>query len=244
LLVKSTTGNFLVDAGLTGRQIVACLPAFGLTIQDVQAIFVTHEHLDHSQGFRGLAKYTHFQCFANQPTAMAINSKFGKSFPWNYFLTGQTIAYQGFEIETFPIPHDAIEPVGYIFRSCDGGKSLCWMTDLGYIPQNIRERVKKSDILVLEANYDNAMLENDEKRPPAIKNRIRGRYGHLSNESAFDLVVHASDAEWQKIFLAHLSRDCNDSHLLEMLFGEDIFQKFDITVVDPHDAAGVSYSCV
>ncbi|MDR0741056.1 MAG: MBL fold metallo-hydrolase [Puniceicoccales bacterium] len=244
LLVKSTTGNFLIDVGLTGRQIVKCLPAFGITIQDIGAIFVTHEHLDHSQGFRGLAKYTHFQCFANQATAAAIDNKFGKSFSWNHFITGEIVHYQGFEIETFSIPHDAIEPVGYIFRSCDGGKSLCWMTDLGYVPQNIRERIKKSDILVLEANYDNIMLENDEKRPPAIKNRIRGRYGHLSNESAFDLVANAADAEWQKIFLAHLSRDCNDSRLLEALFGKDIFQKFDITVVDPHDAIGISYSCL
>ncbi|MDR2372133.1 MAG: MBL fold metallo-hydrolase [Puniceicoccales bacterium] len=244
LLVKSTSGNFLIDVGLTGRQIVACLPTFGITIQDIGAIFVTHEHLDHSQGFRGLAKYTHFQCFANQATAMAINGKFGKLFSWNYFTTGEIVHYQGFEIETFSIPHDAIEPVGYIFRSCDGGKSLCWMTDLGYVPQNIRERIKKSDILILEANYDNIMLENDEKRPPAIKNRIRGRYGHLSNESACDLVTNATDADWQKIFLAHLSRDCNDSRLLETLFGKDIFRKFDITVVDPHDATGISYSCV
>ncbi|MDR1366802.1 MAG: MBL fold metallo-hydrolase [Puniceicoccales bacterium] len=244
LLVKSTVGNFLIDVGLTGRQIMKCLPTFGVTIQDIGAIFVTHEHLDHSQGFRGLAKHTHFQCFANRATAEAIDSKFGKSFCWNYFITGEIIHYQGFEIETFSIPHDAIEPVGYIFRSKDGGKSLCWMTDLGYVPQNIRERVKKSDILVLEANYDNIMLENNEKRPPAIKNRIRGRYGHLSNESAFDLIAHGTDADWQKIFLAHLSRDCNDSKLLETLFSKDIFQRFDITVVDPYDAAGISYSCV
>jgi phosphoribosyl 1,2-cyclic phosphodiesterase len=88
------------------------------------------------------------------------------------------------------------------------------------------------------------MLGNDEKRPPAIKNRIRGRYGHLSNESAFDLVTRTANAEWEKIFLAHLSRDCNDSRLLKILFGEDIFRKFNITVVDPYDAAGISYSCI
>jgi phosphoribosyl 1,2-cyclic phosphodiesterase len=242
--VKSTAGNFLIDVGFTGRQIVNYLPVFGITIQDIDAIFVTHEHLDHSQGFRGLAKYTHFKRFANRATAKAIDDKFGKSFPWDYFTTGEVIHYEGFMVETFPIPHDAIEPVGYIFRSEGGGKSLCWVTDLGYVPKDIENRVKKSDILILEANYDNIMLENDEKRPPAIKKRIRGRYGHLSNESAFDLVSHGADAHWQKIFLAHLSRDCNDSQILRNLFGEDIFHRFDITVVDPNDTTGVSYSCI
>jgi len=73
----------------------------------------------------------------------------------------------------------------------------------------IFERRKKSDILILEANYDNIMLENDEKRLPSIKSGIRGCYGHLSNQLTKD-------------FLAHLSRDCNDSQILEVIFGEEM----------------------
>jgi phosphoribosyl 1,2-cyclic phosphodiesterase len=234
----------LLDAGFSGKQIIERLSTFGLTIYDINAIFITHEHTDHSQGLRGLFKYEHVQCFANRATAMAINDKFDKVFRWNYFVCGEKFPYKDFIIETFSIPHDAIEPVGYLFRSKDGGKSLCWMTDLGYVPQHLQKYVEDSEILILEANYDNIMLENDEKRPPAIKNRIRGRYGHLSNESAFNLVTNANCPQWQKIFLAHLSRDCNDSEIVTSLFGTDICNRFNITVVDPHNAVGVSYSCV
>ena len=244
LLVKSTSGNFLIDVGLTGRQIVERLPKFGITIQEIDAIFVTHEHMDHSQGFRSLHKYSHIRCFANLPTAQAINSRFSRNFCWHIFKTGENIQYNDFIVETFSIPHDAADPVGYIFRSVSEGKSLCWITDLGYIPQKIREKVENSDILILEANYDNALLENDLKRPPMIKNRIRGRFGHLSNESAFDLVSHAQSPSWQKIFLAHLSRDCNDANLLSSLFGSSICQRYDITIVNPHETADIfSYCC-
>ena len=244
LLVKSTTCNFLVDVGLTGKQIVDRLPSFGITIQDIDAIFVTHEHADHSQGFRGLHKYSHIQPFANLATAQAISEKYSKDFSWNTFTTGENIVFRDFVIETFSIPHDAVDPVGYIFRCQSGGKSLCWMTDLGYVPQKIQDKVKNSNILILEANYDNTMLENDVKRPPMIKNRIRGRFGHLSNESALDLVSHADHPSWQKIFLAHLSRDCNDAHLIQSLFGPDICTRYDISIVNPNDTEEMmSYSC-
>lgn len=244
LLVKATTCNFLLDVGLTGKQIVERLPKFGVTIQDIDAIFVTHEHMDHSQGLRGLHKYGHLHCFANRLTAQAIDAKFNKAFQWDYFQTGTIIEYGEFFVETFPIPHDAAEPVGYFFRSKNGGKSLCWVTDLGYIPQPLRKRVEQSDILILEANYDHALLEQDYKRPLAIKNRIRGRLGHLSNESAFDLVTQAEHPNWQKIFLAHLSRDCNDAQLLKSLFGTDIFQRYNITIVDPNELGPTGYCCV
>ncbi|UPA28409.1 MAG: MBL fold metallo-hydrolase [Verrucomicrobiota bacterium] len=243
--MRSTTGNFLIDAGLTGRQIVLRLPNFGITIDDIGAVFITHEHADHSQGLRGLHKYGHIRHFANRPTAEAIERKLERAFQWDYFQTGTVLTYGEFEVETFSIPHDAADPVGYIFRSRDGGKSLCWMTDLGYIPQKVREHVAHSDILVLEANYDNGMLENDIKRPFAIKARIRSRFGHLSNESAFDLVARTENPSWQKIFLAHLSRDCNDSRLLTSLFGPAMLQRYNITVIDPEDTSiPVSYCCV
>lgn len=245
LLVRATSGNFLIDAGLTGRQIVLRLPNFGVTIDDIDAVFITHEHADHSQGLRGLHKYGHIRCFANHPTAEAIERKLDRSFPWNYFETGTVLSFGEFAVETFSIPHDAADPVGYIFRSREGGKSLCWMTDLGYIPENVRQHVARSDILVLEANYDNVMLENDVKRPFAIKARIRSRLGHLSNESAFDLVARTENPSWQKIFLAHLSRDCNDSRLLTSLFGPTMCQRYDITVIDPEDTGlPVSYRCI
>lgn len=240
--MKSTGGNFLVDAGFSGKQILERLQIFNLSIEEIDAVFITHEHMDHSQGLRGLFKYGHIRCFANQATAVAINEKFGKTFQWNYFQSGEKFFYKNFVVETFSIPHDAIDPVGYLFRSQDGGKSLCWMTDLGYVPRQLQKYVEDSEILVLEANYDNALLEND-KRPQAIKNRIRGRYGHLSNESAFHLIANAGQPQWQKIFLAHLSRDCNDSGIVTSLFGQDVCDRFNITVVDPHDAVGVSYAC-
>ncbi|MDR2807215.1 MAG: MBL fold metallo-hydrolase [Puniceicoccales bacterium] len=242
LLVRSTEGNFLIDAGLTGKQIVDRLFNLGFGINDIDAIFITHEHADHCQGLRGLGKWDHLRFFANEATATAIDDKLGKQFHWNYFRSGESFYYKSLFVETFLIPHDAVEPIGYLLRSENGGKSLCWMTDLGYIPPQLQRYAKDSEILILESNYDHTLLESD-RRPQAIKNRIRGRYGHLSNESAFNLITNADRPQWQKIFLAHLSRDCNHPEIITALLGEKVCRRFNITVVNPNHAVGVSYSC-
>src|SRR5690606_32204786 len=134
-------------------------------------------------------------------------------------------------------PHDAYDPVGFIFRS--GGedlfnppRSLAWLTDLGYIPPTLPERLADANVIVLEANHESEMLEQDMKRPFSVKQRIRGRHGHLSNDAAHAFLESASLPRLNRVYLAHLSKDCNCVKRVTNRFVNNGFP-FAVEVVDP-----------
>jgi phosphoribosyl 1,2-cyclic phosphodiesterase len=113
------------------------------------------------------------------------------------------------------------------------------VTDLGYAPELIRQRIRDVDVLVLEANHDRALLQNDTKRPWSVKQRITGRHGHLSNEAARDLMASIETPAWSHVFLAHLSRDCNSIEAVRTTFAE-FFQPdrgFSVSVIAPGEGA-------
>jgi phosphoribosyl 1,2-cyclic phosphodiesterase len=120
-------------------------------------------------------------------------------------------------VDTFLVPHDAIEPVGYVFEWGEAAERpqhrLGWLTDIGHIPPQVRQRMRGLDLLVLEANYDTKLLEADTNRPWAVKQRISGRHGHLANHDAraFLASALAEETELREVFLVHLSRDCNST---------------------------------
>ena len=241
--VKTSETAFLIDAGLTGKTIISQLNEVGVSINEIEAVFITHEHLDHVQGLRGLSNFPHIKFFANFETASAIDKKYKKKLNWNFFSTGRLFQFADVNVLPFFIPHDAVSPVGYFFSSDTPGKSLCWMTDLGYIPEKVMPYAQNADILVLESNYDDYLLDQDEKKPIFIKNRIRGTSGHLSNNLSYQLVAGASNPKWKKIFLAHLSRNCNDIERIQSLYGEEILKKYDVTIVDPFKLGKNRYFC-
>lgn len=243
-LLSSESSNILIDAGLSGKKICDCLVKYSTNIDHIDAVFITHEHTDHCQGLRGLAKArNNLRVYATHGTAIGIQEKYDIQLNWQLFSAGDRIGFQDLEITTFSIPHDANEPVGYVFRSRDG-KSMAWLTDLGYVPDKIAKTIENVDLLVLEANYDNLMLTEDNSRPFYIKKRIMGRNGHLSNNSAIQLITETINPSWKKIFLAHLSRDCNSPNLIKKIIDESISNHidFDIEIVDPDCAFGINYS--
>ena len=95
---------------------------------------------------------------------------------------------------------------------------MAWVTDLGYVPGLVRERIRKAQILVIEANHCSKMLEEDQKRPWSLKQRIRGRHGHLSNENTFEMLESIEGSCWNKVFLIHLSKDCNNVDKVQQRF--------------------------
>jgi phosphoribosyl 1,2-cyclic phosphodiesterase len=140
------------------------------------------------------------------------------------------------------VPHDAYDPVGFTFHWGSEGdlisprRGLAWITDLGYVPEYISECIKSVQILVLEANYDEGLLEKDPKRPWSIKQRIRGRHGHLSNNACYELVKNLNGhSNVQEIYLAHLSRDCNTVERVQNKFATIVENacNFTIHVIDP-----------
>ena len=241
-LLRTENSTVLIDAGFSGKRIEQMLADIGESINTIDAVFLTHEHSDHAQGIRGLSKRIDLPIFANRDTAEAVQCKLGKTANWKLFQTGATFTFRDIEITSFTVPHDAYDPVGFTFQWGNEGdlisprRSLAWITDLGYVPEYINEYVKAVQILVLEANYDDGLLESDLRRPWSIKQRIRGRHGHLSNNACYEAVKSLSgSSNLEEVYLAHLSRDCNTVERVQSKFAEiaDGGCNFTIHVVDP-----------
>ncbi len=239
-LLRTGHSKVLIDAGFSGKRICGMLAEVGESLDTLDAVFLTHEHTDHAQGIRGLSKRADLPVFANRDTAEAVQAKLTKRPSWHLFETGTTFKFRDLEIHAFSIPHDAYDPVGYTFHWGEEGdlfsppKSLAWVTDLGYVPPHVHEHIRSVQTLVLEANYDESLLDQDTKRPWSTKQRIRGRHGHLSNEHALEVLRNLNgSSKVEKVYLAHLSKDCNTLDKVENMLSQLIGEQFSISVVDP-----------
>ncbi len=215
----------LIDAGFSVRKLSALLAAVGQSLDGIDAIFLSHEHGDHAAAIEGLKKFPQIQIFANSATARAVQSRLEADHQpeWKIFQTGSRFVFRDLEVETFAVPHDAQEPVGFRFSSGHDDlfsprRALAYLTDLGHAPQNVREQLRECEIVVVESNHCATMLQADTKRPWSLKQRISGRHGHLSNVAARDLLAEIASPRWRRVYLTHLSRDCNSPAIVEAAF--------------------------
>lgn len=216
-LLVTEGARVLVDAGFSARKLTALLADAGESLERIDAVFLTHEHGDHAAGIDGLKKHPHIQIFANSATSRAVQSKLDAAHrpAWQLFETGSRFRYRDLEIDTFAVPHDAQEPVGFRFSNGHADdlfsprRSLAYLTDLGHAPQNVREQLRECDVVVVESNHCPDLLAADTKRPWSLKQRISGRHGHLSNAAARELLTETASSRWRRVYLTHLSRDCN-----------------------------------
>lgn len=238
-LLRTGDLKILIDAGFSARRIGRLLKEVDECIGGVDAVFLTHEHSDHTQGLRGLTQFPDLPVFANRDTAESIQARLTKSVNWQIFQTGADFKFRNIRIHPFALPHDAYDPVGFTFfwshpdGSDSSPRSLAWVTDLGYVPEHVRQHLRKVRTLVIEANYDEKLLEKDERRPWSLKQRIRSRHGHLSNDAAFELIGDLSrTGPLEKVYLAHLSKDCNSVDLVRKRFAS-LEERLSVHVVDP-----------
>jgi phosphoribosyl 1,2-cyclic phosphodiesterase len=146
--------------------------------------------------------------YCNALTAEAIRfCSLGAHRNWRIFRTGAAFSICDITIETFSVPHDAVEPVGFVFHV--GSSALGYMTDLGYATRLTIERLREVQTLVIETNHDEKLLQNDPHRPWPVKQRIQSRHGHLSNAAAAAVIEQLLPGKVARIVLGHLSRDCN-----------------------------------
>ena len=224
-LVVTENCKVLIDAGFSCKRLCGMLEERGVEPGEIDAIFITHEHSDHTTGLSTFCKNFNPQVYANPLTAKVLQTKLKHRPTWKLFNTGSTFEFRDITVESFALPHDAHDPVGFTFTSGRDDlfspiRSVAWLTDLGFAPRHVAERIRKVDLLVVEANHDLELLQNDTKRPWSVKQRISGRHGHLSNQAAKDLIASIPKPQWSQVFLAHLSRDCNSSEAVTSAFSD------------------------
>ena len=221
ILASGSSGNcayletddtrLLIDAGLSARQIRQRLLKIGRTPEHLSGILITHEHTDHTQGLGVLAAKLQIPIYCNRLTKEAIELQFQTRLDFRLFSTGTSFELGDLSVDTFSVPHDAYDPVGFLLRTVAG--NIGFLTDLGHATKLVVERVRPAHALVLEANHDVKMLQDDTRRPWATKQRILSRHGHLSNDAAAQLTEQIVSAELTHLFLGHLSSDCNRPEL-------------------------------
>src|SRR4051812_40343050 len=211
-LVASDHCRVLVDGGLSARQIVVRLEQCGITPAQLDGVLLTHEHGDHVCGLEVLCRKFQIPVYCNALTAEAIRySSLGEHRNWRIFRTGASFSICDITVESFSVPHDAVEPVGYTFYA--GSSALGYITDLGHATRLTIERLREVQTLVIETNHDEKLLQSDPHRPWPVKQRIQSRHGHLSNAAAATVIEQLLAGKLERVVLGHLSRDCNTPEL-------------------------------
>jgi phosphoribosyl 1,2-cyclic phosphodiesterase len=236
--VETAESRILVDAGFSPRQIRQRLAGIGRAPENLSAILITHEHSDHISGLLGIADKLQIPVYCNRGTqdgaVWTFKTKWSskKKLPlenpdslkskmdWRLFQTGDHFELNDLLIETFSIPHDAQDPVGYILRTAAG--NIGFATDLGHVTKLVLERIRAANVLVLESNHDVKMLQDCPRRSWALKQRILGRHGHLSNATAAETAAQIMSAGLKHLYLAHLSRECNKPELARHVMAEQL----------------------
>lgn len=209
--ISSGETSILIDAGLSARETARRLESIDADVAAIDAVCVSHEHADHISGLRVLQRRHAIALYANSGTLEAINRIDGYGeLQWRVFSTGSPFRIGNLTIEPFSVPHDAYEPVGFVVS--DDAVRIGIVTDIGIATELVRQRLASCHAVVIESNYDEELLK-DSPRPWSLKQRIMGRQGHLSNQHAAEMLSAIRTQTLSRVYLAHLSSDCNEPGL-------------------------------
>ena len=198
--------SLLIDAGLSGVEIQRRFASSGFDPKSLDAIVVSHEHMDHIKGVGVLARRFNLPVYFTPKTEAGARPTVGTIKQVRHFKTGTTFSINTLTIHPFSICHDAEDPAGFTVTS--NGCKIGIATDLGIATAMVRENLKQCDLLILEANHDPEMLING-PYPWPLKQRIQGRTGHLSNDDSKKLLQDLKHDDLQHVVLAHLSETNN-----------------------------------
>lgn len=229
-LVRCEETAVLIDAGISGKRIFEGLESTGVPLEQVKAVLVTHEHIDHVKSLPILTKKApEIKAYANEATWDNIERKVAEE-KKAYFTTGEDFYIGNILVRPFPIPHDAAEPVGFSFYA--EGSQISIVTDAGCITETIFQEIMNADLLVLEANHEVEVLQMC-SYPYQTKRRILGDKGHLSNVTAAKCICRLIEAKdkARRILLGHLSHQNNEPELAKMTIG-NILMEEDIYIGD------------
>lgn len=237
ICVGTMHSHLLVDAGISGKRIETGLNTFGLKTNEMEAILVTHEHIDHIAGLGVVARRYGLPIYATKGTLDAVRAV--KSVGnieeglFHVIVPEQEFQIGDMTVQPIAISHDAADPVAYIVKN--KAQKVGVVTDLGIYDEALVEKLQGLDILLLEANHDVRMLQAG-RYPYPLKQRILGAMGHLSNALSGQLLGRLLHDRFQAVILGHLSQENNYAQLayetvrLEVAMGENPYKADDFPI--------------
>ena len=208
--IGTETYGILIDAGIAARSIKKLLKDAGIGMEMIRAVFVTHDHADHIKAVGGLGEKLNIPIYATARIHEGINRSYCVTEKLHssvrHLEKQQPLQLQDFLIESFEVPHDGTDNVGYCIKI--GDKTFLFLTDLGEITPIAAGYIEQADYLIIEANYDEEMLQRG-PYPAYLKARIASSTGHLSNRQAATLLDQHFPSRLRHLWLCHLSRENN-----------------------------------
>jgi len=217
ILLSSPGINLLIDAGLSCRELERRLALVGHTPADITAAIITHEHQDHVRGIGVLSRKYGMPVHINARTLKAARATTGEVPTARLFSTGDTLEMGNLIVQTYPVPHDAADPIGLSVDNCSSRVGIA--LDMGYATKLVKQRLRDSSVLILEFNHDPDMLRQC-PRPWELKQRILSKKGHMSNGAALELLCDLAHDSLRAVVLAHISREANSTQLAYRMVSE------------------------
>ena len=206
--------GILVDAGFSRKEILKRLKECEISPSCIKALLITHDHSDHVKGARVLADFLDIPTYATRDTAQCLLDKKQLGEKKVIFNSGSPFDVLDFNIQSFRVSHDAVDPVGFVIKTKDFKIGIAM--DLGHLDNLAMSRLKDCDALLLESNYDLKMLRSS-NRPLRLIRRIAGKLGHLSNCDAIDSLEKLLTPKTRFLFLGHISGECNEHSIVEKM---------------------------
>lgn len=215
IVVSGSRHALIIDAGISARKIRSQIIREGLSEERISAILVTHEHSDHSKGVGALSRALKVPVFINEGTLSSANGRLGNIQEIRLFQNGYPFTLKEFLVSPFSVPHDCADGTCFVISERYHQEKLVVLTDLGYVPPQVKEQARGATTLILESNHDLDRLINGpyEQR---LKERIRSNTGHLSNAQACELIeeiIRQTTNDLKNIVLAHLSEENNEPEI-------------------------------
>lgn len=219
--VATESTRLLVDAGFSRKDTYARLAAVGERADGCHALIISHEHNDHISGLRALALDLKVPIYISPATrdAMRWDPRINS---FELFTSGEKFRIGDIEITPFSVPHDAVDPVAFTFET--QGIKIGLVTDLGYVPEVVKQRVRSCHCLVFESNHDLEMLKIG-PYPWYVKQRVMSRHGHLSNRATSEFLSEDYDGAAQVLILAHLSETNNHPEIARLCAQEALARR-------------------
>lgn len=221
-LVKAASATLLVDCGFSATELLKRLPRLGVTSCDIDCIFLTHEHSDHSNGVASLCRQLNIPLYTSWGTATVLKERGAKleSIDLRYINCGERIKVGEMDVLPVIVPHDAREPLQFVIETNEQRFGI--LTDIGSISKHVIEHFQNVDALLLEFNHDMDMLRYG-PYPASLKARVGGDWGHLNNAQASKFLEQIDLQRLQRILIAHISEQNNTVAAVESAL-QPIFQ--------------------